>query len=587
MTRTGLTLRAALAALRLGWQGLRNRLAARTARFGASPGACLWQPEARPLGSFQRAQELAAGLFRCAGREVRHAGSPWDIAPPDPDFAAALHAFGWLDDLAADGGQAARRLAQDWTLDWIARHGGGGGSGWTPELAGWRVMRWIGHLDFLTRGLAPDARRRLLRALGAQARFLAWRWHAAPPGLPRFVALAGLIHACLALERHARGLAGAVHDLGRECERRIGPDGGIASRNPEELAGILSLLVGLIRALEEAGKLPDPRHPAALRRIVPALRALRLGDGSLVRFHGGSEGAEGLVDQALADSKLRGIARGGAMGFQRLASGPAILVMDAERPPAGPDGHASTLGIEVSLGRRPLFGSIGPGRDFGPDWAQASRVSEAHSTLVIERLSSSRFVTTGLAARVLGPVLVDSPRNVATARTDDLNGAWIIAAHDGYVRDYGLVHERRLHLATSGLDLRGEDTLSARSPAERRSFDRMVAAAPRLGVAFSVVFHLHPDVEARMALADSAVALSWPDGETWLFRQSGGTLELQGSAWLDRRHPRPRATKRIVVTGRVVDYAGRVTWALRRATEGRRRSAAAGEEAAAGAGPGA
>jgi uncharacterized heparinase superfamily protein len=580
MSRMGLTLRALAQAVRNGWQALRNRWSARLSRFAPPPPAYLWQPEPKAIGSFARAHQYAAGNFLFAGQLVQHKGSPWDLAPPSPAFAADLHGFAWLDDLAADGSARSRELAQAWTMDWIALHRGGSGPGWTPELAGRRLIRWISHTPFLLKGMPGDGSRRFFRALGGQVRYLTARWRAAPDGLARIEALTGLVYASLSLEGRAGFLPGAIHDLGRACERDIAADGGIASRNPEALAEVFTLLVWAARTLEEADKQPDPRHLAALSRIAPALRALRMGDGGLARFHGGSTGPEGRLDQALADGRVRGTARGGpVMGFQRLAAGPMLCMMDAGRPPAGATGHASTLGIEVTVGRHPLIGSIGPGAGFGPEWVEASRLSGAHSTLTIERKSSSSILEGGLPARILGPILTQRPGNVASERTDDVNGAWILAAHDGYADSYGLIHERRLHLATSGLDLRGEDTLSAQTDPQKRIFDRMVAAAPRLGVAFSLYFHLHPDVDAKLALARSAIALAWPSGETWVFRQSGGALELQPSVWLDRGHLKPRATKLIVVTGRVVNYAGRVTWALKRAEEGRRRTVEAAADA--------
>jgi len=68
---------------------------------------------------------------------------------------------------------------------------------------------------------------------------------------------------------------------------------------------VFVLLVWAARVLEEADKKPDPRHLAAMERIAPTLRTLRLGDGSLARFHGGGRGIEGQLDQALAESGIR------------------------------------------------------------------------------------------------------------------------------------------------------------------------------------------------------------------------------------------------------------------------------------------
>lgn len=555
--------------------------AARRACRAAPPRAIVSQPEPRVVGSVPRARQFAAGNFRLAGHLVSHRGQPWEIVAPSPAFAEALHGFGWLDDLAAQGDAAARTLARDWIGGWVARFGTGEGPGWRPDLAGRRLMRLVTHAPFLLEGAGAEDSVRLFRMLGADLHYLGERAGHAPEGLPRFEALVGRLHGALALEGREAERDAALAALAAECARAVAADGGIATRNPEELLRILTLLVWATLALEEAGRPAEPALAEAVARMAPALRTLRMGDGGLARFHGGEAGPGELVDRTLAGARSRAPARTApTMGFLRLAAGRTICVMDAGRPPEGPHGaraHASTLAIEVSSGRQPIVVQVGPGEGFGPDWLRAARGTAAHSTLMVERVPSSRFGPEGGVGRGGEERLVEAPRSVTAERVDDVNGGWILAAHDGYAARYGLVHERRLFLSTDGRDLRGEDTLTAGTEAQRRAFARMVAAAPKLGVAFAALFHLHPDVEAKLALAGSAVSLRLPSGESWVFRQSGGTLELADSVYLDPFHLHPRATRQIVVSGRAVEYRGQVTWAFHRAEEApRARRAAAG-----------
>jgi uncharacterized heparinase superfamily protein len=93
---------------------------------------------------------LIDGRFLFGGHLVESVGERmWDITAPDHDFDDDRHGFAWLDDLAAVGDLAARSRAQSWTRQWIERHGRGGGPGWTPELTGRRITRWINHGIFL------------------------------------------------------------------------------------------------------------------------------------------------------------------------------------------------------------------------------------------------------------------------------------------------------------------------------------------------------------------------------------------------------------------------------------------------------
>jgi uncharacterized heparinase superfamily protein len=125
------------------------------------------QPEPRSIGLYARGKQLTAGNILLAGTLIEAPGaSLWDLAP-DPAFVAEAQGFGWLDDLAAYGTPQAVRLAQDWTWDWIARHGTGTGPGWTPDLTGRRIIRWIHNALFsLERATASRPRLSTARSPG-------------------------------------------------------------------------------------------------------------------------------------------------------------------------------------------------------------------------------------------------------------------------------------------------------------------------------------------------------------------------------------------------------------------------------------
>ena len=171
-------------------------------RSGMAPPAkgFVSQPEPRTIGLFARGRQLIAGNVLLAGFLVEAKDAAlWDLAVPDPAFEAEAQGFAWLDDLAAVGSGAARARAQDWTWGWITRYGRGRGPGWTPDLTGRRLIRWINHALLLLAARSPAESDAYFRCLSRQTVFLSRRWKAADPGLPRFEALAGLIYAGLAL----------------------------------------------------------------------------------------------------------------------------------------------------------------------------------------------------------------------------------------------------------------------------------------------------------------------------------------------------------------------------------------------------
>lgn len=548
-----------------------NRLYARATTRGRNATGFLSQPEPRSIGSFARGRQLIAGNFLFAGYLIEGKGRTlWDLPSPDPAFDEELQGFVWLDDLAAVGDHEARQRAQEWVFGWILRYGNGRGSGWVPDLTGRRLIRWINHALLLLNGQEREAADRYFRSLAQQTNFLSRRWKAARPGLPRFEALTGLIYAGLALTGMEGHVAPATAALARECAERIDAEGGLPTRNPEELLEVFTLLTWAALALSEAGRMAPAAQLAAIERIAPTLRALRHADGGLARFHGGGRGAEGRLDHALAHSGIRASApQGLAMGFARLSAGRTTTIIDAATPPSGGasfNAHASTLAFEMTSGRRPVIVNCGSGAPFGPEWHRAGRATASHSVLAIEGYSSSRLAKPGLG----GPRgMLTDVAGVVHARLDATpEGTGLLAGHRGYARTHGLTHMRGLSLSPDGRMLMGEDTLGALTEEERRRFEEVMRLSRNECVRYALHFHLHPDVDAALDMGGSAISLALKSGEIWVFRHDGhAQLRLEPSVYLEKGRLKPRASRQIVLSSQVVDYAGQISWTLAKAQD--------------------
>lgn len=552
----------------LGRSRLANRVAALVARRAAAASGFVSQPEPRSIGLHARGKQLVAGNILLAGFLAEAPGALlWDIAPPDPAFAAEAMGFSWLDDLVALGTSPARAQAQAWLWGWINRYGRGTGPGWTPDLTGRRMIRWIHHALFLLQGRNKAAADAYYLSLSQQAAFLSRRWKAAAPGLPRFEALTGLLYAGLSLIGKDALVAPALAALSRECATWIDRTGALPTRNPEELLEVLTLLTWARQALVESGRTIPEALAGAIERIAPTLRALRHADGGLARFHGGGKGLEGRLDQALAaagGSRLPGHLAA-AMGFARLAGGRTTVVLDVAEPPRGrarATAHASTTAIELTSGRRPLIVSCGSGLPFGPDWRLAGRATQSHSALCIAGFSSSRF------GRRTQDASLDDVARVTGLRQSQADGGIVFVAHDGWSTTHGLTCTRELHLSADGRRLSGIDALVATTPAERRQFAAVLDRSRLEGVPFAVRFHLHPDVDATLDMGGTAVSMQLRSGEIWVFRHDGrAKLHLEASVYLEKGRINPRPTLQITLSAFARSNETRIGWTLAKAQD--------------------
>ncbi|MGR3270972.1 heparinase [Thalassococcus profundi] len=555
------------------WTRLMNRWHARLAARVRPATGFVSAPEPRTVGSFARGRQLTAGNLLFAGHLSEAPDTLlWDVTPPDPVWEAEVQGFGWLDDLAAVGEPQSRRVAQAWLWGWIDRFGPGRGPGWTPELTGRRLIRWIHHALFLLRGIDSERSAAFYRSLAQQTIFLSRRWQSTPPGLARFEALTGMIYAGLSLEGMETHVDPARRALGAECARQIDGQGGLPTRNAEDLLEVFTLLTWAASALEERGHAPDPEHTAAIRRIAPTLRTLRHADGGLARFHGGGRGIEGRLDTALAASGVRKRqADGLAMGFARLSAGRTSIIIDAAPPPEGRasfNAHASTLAFELTSGRRPLIVNCGSGAVFGEAWRRAGRATPSHSTLCLDGYSSARLGKPGWSAGARREMLEDAPADVPVQISSAPDGLRFEGGHDGYVSTHGLTHARMLELTFDGRGLVGEDMLLALDAPAKARFDQRMDAVRLAGLPFQLRFHLHPEVDCALDMGGAAVSMALRSGEIWVFRYEGeADLSLDASVYLEKGRLRPRGAQQVVLSARAMEYATRIRWSLAKAQD--------------------
>ncbi len=467
----------------------------------------------------------------------RLAPGEWADTSGHESLRAAAHGFTWLRDLRALGTDAARTRARALVADWIATpslerlaH--------RPDVAGARIAAWLGHYDFFAASADDAFRTRLMGRLVADARKLAASLPPEELDARALTALKGLIAAAVALPDHAAFLTRALRFLPQEIARQVLPDGCHVERSPAaQLAALQDLTE--IRALLHGAQAQSPVALAsAIERMAPALRALRHGDGGLALFNGSKEEFGPLIELVLTQTGRGGRAAAGLTegGFHRLQAGPSILIVDCGAPP--PPGidrlaHAGTLSIEVSIGRDRMIVNCGAAPAAGPAWQDATRATAAHSTLVIADTNSSELRPGGIGRH---PGQVDVQRQEA-------NGAhWLEASHDGYQAAFGAVHRRRLYMAESGEDIRGEDAVEAKAPQP-----------------YAVRFHLHPAVAATLQPDHETVLLRLPNGGNWRLRAEGAQVSLEESVYLGGPDPRP--TQQVVLTGHS-DGAQQVKWAI-------------------------
>ena len=484
------------------------------------------------LGEPLRANAMFQGRYVAAGQEIVSPNqAPWALEA-GPSWHAYFHSFVWLRDFRAVGGTVARQRARELVQSWLTANRRWSPLAWRPDILGRRLAAWIHHSDFILNGARPDLAETFRVSLGRQVAHLRRVAHSGPAGYDRIAPLIGLNIAAIALGGAERWRAQVQKTLEQEIAHQILADGGHIERNPAAHFHVLRDFVGFRLALVEARLDPPPALVAAIDRMTPMLRLFRHGDGALALFNGGTEESAGHVDATLAraDVRSRPPASAHASGFERLAAGRTIVVVDVGGPPAAPFDariHAGCLSFEMSVGSDRLIVNCGATPAVESIWHEPLRATAAHSTVVIADTNALDIRPGGLRRR---------PHAIAAGRRDADDGTQALdARHDGYAGMFGIDHHRRLTLHRSGDRLAGEDRLVP-SGAQKHT-----------AVPFAVRFHLHPDVRASLQQDRRAVILRLARGSGWIFESEASNIALEESIYLGTG--RPRRTSQIVVTG--------------------------------------
>ena len=504
-------------------------------------------------GDATRGARLLRGEFEVMGthRALRpsEAGGAQDWTSGSLAWRAAVHGFAWLRDLRALGTDAARLRGRALAADWLALSGDPVAE--APEVTGARLSAWLGHWDFLAATAEDAFRRQLMQRMAQDARGVVAGLPAEAAHRGALVALKGGMAAAVALEEET-WLARCVRFLPAELERQFNPDGGHVERSPAQLLAALQDVIEIRNLLHGAGVEAPPILAAVLDRAAPALRLLRHADGGLALFNGTRDEPAAILDLVLTQAQSRGRAPAALpeTGFQRLAASRTLVLVDAGAPPAArrepaPGGlprgadrfaHAGTLAFEMSVGRDRVIVNCGAAPAAEGEWRDALRATAAHSTLVLADTNSSELRPEGFGRRA---------ETVECERAEASGAQWLDATHDGWLRQFGVRHRRRLYLSDSGDDLRGEDELEITGD----------IAPP----GFTVRFHLHPAVVASLQQDEAGVLLRLPSGAGWRLRAKGARVAIEESIFLSAE---PRRSQQVALHAEA--GATSVQWAISR-----------------------
>ena len=205
-------------------------------------------------------------------------------------------------------------------------------------------------------------------------------------------------------------------------------------------------------------------------------------------------------------------------GYIILYNKKITLAMDAGPPPDkkfSSNYQAGSLSFEILSNGKKIICNSGYFQNFKNQLNAISKSSAVHSTLILDDTSSCKFT------KDKNPKISEGLKITKKDIIFEKNYWKISAAHDGYLKKYGIIYERNLEFYPEQMKFVG--------------FEKIISKKNISNLKFDIRFHLEPTVKV-MKTQDNKSILIDIDGEGWRFISNNNNINIDNGLYFGKKN---------------------------------------------------
>ena len=230
-------------------------------------------------------------------------------------------------------------------------------------------------------------------------------------------------------------------------------------------------------------------------------------------------------------------------GYVALNSKKTSLIMDIGSSPDkkfSSDYQAGALSFEIISNGKKLICNSGYFQKRNHQLNKLSKSSAIHNTLILDDRSSCKFDKNKNSKISHGLKILK--KNIVFEK----NYWKINAAHDGYLKQYGIIHEREIEFYPEKIKFVGHEKIISKNSVKNLKFE--------------IRFHLVPNIKI-MKTQDNKSILIELDGEGWKFSSDNNDMNIDNGLYFGKKDSFVDS-KNIVISGMTNDENQTIKWEI-------------------------
>ena len=232
-------------------------------------------------------------------------------------------------------------------------------------------------------------------------------------------------------------------------------------------------------------------------------------------------------------------------GYAILSNKKISLIMDIGSSPDkkfSSNYQAGALSFEIISNGKKLICNSGYFQNFKHHLNKLSKSSAVHSTLNLNDRSSCRFTSIQNSSSRISHGLKIIKKNIVFEK----NYWKINGSHDGYLKRYGIIHEREIEFYPEQFNFIG--------------YDKIISKNKIKNLKFEIRFHLEPNVKV-MKTQDNKSILIDINGEGWKFNSNNNDINIDNGLYFGKKNY-STGNKNIFISGMTNTENQTIKWEL-------------------------